>query len=138
MKAGRRYPVSTIIGLALISSGHWAASALGDGGTLRVWKQIGSREIAVFTEPSPFVTGPVDISVLLLDRETGEPDRRARVVVEVAPEGQPDRAARSVDGALVDLRHLGRRRHDRDARLIEPPRFGDRQGVRRRDAGSPL
>ena len=38
--------------------------------------------------------------------------------------------------ALVDLRNLGRRRHDGDARLVEPPRFGDRQGVRRRDTGA--
>jgi hypothetical protein len=119
MKARSRSLVFRIVALALISSAQWAATAFGDGGTLRAWKQLGSREIAVFTEPSPFVTGPVDISVLLLDRETGEPDRRARVVVEVSPEGRPDRVVRHVAteqaatnklfrAAVFELRDAGR------------------------------
>ena len=40
------------------------------------------------------------------------------------------------DTARVEyLRHLGRRRHDGDARFVEPPRLGDRQRMRRRHAG---
>ena len=50
-------------------------------------------------------------------------------------DAQGNRPTRSVDAALVDLRDLGGRRHDGDARLVLPPRFGDRQRVRRRDAG---
>jgi hypothetical protein len=96
MRSGRRYPVSRMIGLAPIFWGFWVATAHGDGGTLRAWKQHGDYEIAVFTDASSVVTGPVDISVLLLDRATGEPDRDARVLVEVAPEGRPAQATRRV------------------------------------------
>jgi hypothetical protein len=96
MKAGRRYPVSIMIGLALISSGFWPATAHGDGGTLRAWKRHGDYEIAVFTDTSSVVTGPVDISVLLLDRDTGEPSRDARVLIEISPEGRPAGTTRRV------------------------------------------
>jgi hypothetical protein len=119
MKAGRSYPVSGMIGLALIFSGFWAATALGDGGTLRAWKRHGDHEIAVFTDTSPVVTGPVDISVLLLDRNTGEPDREARVLVEVSPEGRPEKTTRRIAteqaatnklfrSAVFELRDTGR------------------------------
>jgi hypothetical protein len=96
MKLGRRFLVPSMIGLTLITSGAWAATARGDGGTLRAWKQQGDLEIAVFTDPSPVVAGPVDISILLLDRNSGEPDGKARVTVEVLPGGRPDRAVRRV------------------------------------------
>jgi hypothetical protein len=94
MRPGRRSPVPAMIGLTLIASGPWAATARGDGGTLRAWKQHGDYEIAIFTDPSPVVVGPVDVSVLLIDRKTGEPDGKARLTVEVFPEGRPDRAVR--------------------------------------------
>jgi hypothetical protein len=93
-KLGRRSLVPSMIGLTLIASGSWAATARGDGGTLRAWKQHGDYEIAVFTDPSPVVAGPVDLSVLLLDRHTGEPVGKARITVAVAPEGMPDRTLR--------------------------------------------
>jgi hypothetical protein len=94
MKARRRFPFTILSGLTLIATGSWTATARGDGGTLRVWKQQGNYEVAVFTEPSSVVTGLVDISVLLLDRNTGEPDKKARIVVEVSPEGSPNRTMR--------------------------------------------
>jgi hypothetical protein len=73
------------IALALLAQG---AVARGDGGTLREWKRRGSHEIAVFTDPTPIMVGPVDISILLLDPATGEPAPDARVTVEVAPVGR--------------------------------------------------
>jgi hypothetical protein len=108
-----------MFGLALISSGLWAATAHGDGGTLRAWKLHGDHEIAIFTDASPIVIGPVDISVLLLDRHTGEPIREARVLVEVSPEGRPAEAMRQVAteraatnklfrAAVFELRDTGR------------------------------
>ncbi len=80
-------PVAIIV--ALLSAG-WPAAARGDGGTLREWRRLDNYEIAVFTDPTPCVTGPVDISVLLLDPATGEPIPEARVAVEVIPVGQSD------------------------------------------------
>ena len=94
MKPGRRNLVPALIGLTLIASASWAATARGDGGTLRAWRQHGDYEIAVFTDPSPVVAGPVDISVLLLDRSTGEPDGEARVTVEISPVGRTDSSVR--------------------------------------------
>jgi YtkA-like len=56
---------------------------------LRRWERQGTYEIAVFTAPNPFVAGPVDISVLVLDSTSGEPVSDAKVSVKVAPLGRP-------------------------------------------------
>jgi hypothetical protein len=76
--------------VVLLSSACWTAAARGDGGTLREWRRQGSYEIAVFSDPTPCVTGAADVSVLLLDAATGEPVPEARVTVEVVPHGRPD------------------------------------------------
>ncbi len=91
MKSGRPMP-DRDHGPGPVLGGSVGAMAQGDGGTLRAWEQHGRYDIAVFTEPNPVVTGPVDISVLLLDRETGTLDRGCPRDVEVAPEGRPDEA----------------------------------------------
>jgi hypothetical protein len=73
--------------------GHfWVAAARGDGGTLRHWERQGRYEIAVFTAPTPFVVGPVDISALILDSSSGEPVQNAKVRVKVQPLGRPSEA----------------------------------------------
>ena len=87
---------------------------------MRAWKRQGGYEVAAFTEPSPVVTGSVDISVLLLDRDTGEPIEEARIVVQVRPEGRSSevtshqatkRAATNklLQAAVFELRRPGRR-----------------------------
>jgi len=63
--------------------------ARADGGTVRLSKRQGGYRITVFTEPTPFRAGPVDISVLVQDARTGEPDAQVRVAVRVAPRGRP-------------------------------------------------
>lgn len=92
MSLVRGRTVAFMIGLALFSSGLSPATAHADGGLLRAWKQYEGYEVAVFTEPTPVVSGSVDISVLLLDRSTGEPIPETRVVVEVSPVGRPEKA----------------------------------------------
>jgi hypothetical protein len=73
--------------------GHsWVAAARGDGGTLRHWERQGRYEIAVFTAPNPFVVGPVDISVLVLDSSSGEPIQDAKVSVKVESLSRPGEA----------------------------------------------
>jgi hypothetical protein len=107
-----------MVGLALFSTAFRPGTCRGDGGTLRAWGQQGRYDIAVFTEPSPLVTGPVDISVLLLDRCTGEPVADARIAVDFFPAGRPDLATRHpatkqaavnkvFHAALFELRHAG-------------------------------
>lgn len=82
------------IGLTLVwLLGHgWPAPARGDGGTLRLWERRGTYEIAVFTAPNPFVAGPVDISVLILNSASGEPVPDAKVRVKLEPMGRPGEA----------------------------------------------
>jgi hypothetical protein len=113
-------PAVLIILSVLFSTGGRSSTALGDGGTLRVWKQQGGYEIAAFTEPSPVVTGSVDISVLVLGVDTGEPIEEARIVVEVRPEGRSSEVTshqatklaatnKLLRAAVFELRNPGRR-----------------------------
>ncbi len=84
------------LGLTLggLLADSWVVRARGDGGTLRLWERQGRYEIAVFTAPSPVVSGPVDISVLVLDSASGEPVPDANVSIEVAPMARPGEALR--------------------------------------------
>ena len=75
----------------------WAlgsAVARGDGGTVRLSQRHGRYQITVFTAPTPFRAGPVDVSVLVQDAATGEPVPQVDVTVAAAPEGQPLQARR--------------------------------------------
>jgi hypothetical protein len=112
--------VPAVLILLISLTGVCSSTALGDGGTLRAWKKQGGYEIAAFTEPAPVVTGTVDISVLLLGCDTGEPIEEARIVVEVRPESRPSevtshqatrRAATNqlLRAAVFELRNPGRR-----------------------------
>jgi hypothetical protein len=64
-----------VIGIAAVwlSLAVASAPALGDGGTLRFSGGRGDRSITVFTAPAVLSVGPIDVSVLLLDAETGRP-----------------------------------------------------------------
>jgi transposase len=52
-----------------------------DGGSLRLSAVQGGYRISVFTAPTPFRQGAVDVSVLVQDRDTGQPMPLARVSV---------------------------------------------------------
>jgi hypothetical protein len=82
----RRHVVSLTLGWFLI--GACCTSAHGDGGTLRLLHRTEFYVIAVFTAPTPFRAGPVDISVLIQDAATGEPVPAAEVTLRVAPRGR--------------------------------------------------
>jgi hypothetical protein len=79
----RRVAVGIVVGWMLI--GACCASARGDGGTLRLSQRAGAYDVAVFTAPTPFRAGPVDISVLVHDAATKEPVPEARVTVSLKP-----------------------------------------------------
>jgi len=85
MPRGNFRTITVAFVLVLLSSASWPVTVRGDGGTLRDWQRRGPWEIAVFTDPTPFVAGTVDVSVLVLDANTGDPVPGARVTVEVAP-----------------------------------------------------
>ena len=49
------------------------ATVFADGGTVQMRKDAGDLVITVFTSPSPLSVGPVDISLLLQNRDALEP-----------------------------------------------------------------
>ena len=66
----------------------WCTLAGADGGTIRLSSQQSGYQITVFTAPTPFRAGQVDISVLVQDSLTGEPMTHTRVTVRMSKPGQ--------------------------------------------------
>ncbi len=75
--------IQPILMLALLTSLvlHLSSLARADGGAVRLRQRAGGYQIAVFTSPTPFRAGPVDVSVLVQDAATGECMPEARVTV---------------------------------------------------------
>ena len=73
-----------ILTLLLLSSLilHPSSLARADGGAVRLREQAGAYQITVFTSPTPFRAGPVDVSVLVQDA-AGECVPEARVTVRL-------------------------------------------------------
>jgi hypothetical protein len=68
-----------VLPLAVLCVAFFPATVVADGGSVRAYEQVGNYTIAVFTSPTPFRAGPVDISVLVQDAATGEALPAARV-----------------------------------------------------------
>src|SRR5215470_12733522 len=66
---------------------HPSSLARADGGAVRLRQRAGGYQIAVFTSPTPFRAGPVDVSVLVQDAATGECVPVARVTVSLKATG---------------------------------------------------
>ena len=56
-----------------------------DGGTVRFAGQVGAYRVTVFIAPTPLRAGPVDISVLVQDPDTGGPLQGIRILVRLTP-----------------------------------------------------
>jgi hypothetical protein len=88
-----------------------ASAALADGGRLRTYADAGDFRVAIFTSPEPLTAGPVDVSVLVQDRATGDTILDAKVVIELSGPGGLDLSApagrharnRLFYGAVVNL-----------------------------------
>lgn len=89
-----------------------------DGGAIQVSERREDLEITVFTAPNPLRVGPVDISVLVLDAQTGQPHLEVEVTVQLVPVGRPgatlsqvatSRAATNklFRSAIFDVSHSG-------------------------------
>jgi hypothetical protein len=68
--------------------GIWSAPALADGGSVRLRGKKCGYEVTVFTAPTPFRAGAVDISVLVLDASTGSPVTPGKVTVRMTKPGR--------------------------------------------------
>jgi hypothetical protein len=62
-----------VLAIGWLELGAASLPALGDGGTLRFSGRRGDRLVTVFTAPAPLCAGPIDLSVLVQDAETGRP-----------------------------------------------------------------
>jgi hypothetical protein len=70
MKLGWQPLRLALILLAVFLLPH--SNARADGGTIRLHERVGTYQITVFTSPTPFRAGVVDISVLVQDANTAE------------------------------------------------------------------
>jgi hypothetical protein len=66
----------------------WSTPALADGGSMRLTGTRGGYRITVFTAPTPFRAGAVDISALVQDASTGDPMTPAKVTVRMTKPGR--------------------------------------------------
>jgi hypothetical protein len=82
----------TILWLWVVSSFLLPPSsfASADGGAVRLRERAGNYQVTVFTSPTPFRAGPVDVSVLVQDAANGECVPDARVTVRLTARGDGD------------------------------------------------
>jgi hypothetical protein len=64
---------------------HPSSSLQADGGSVRLSEKKGGYRITVFSSPSPFRAGPVDISVLVQDAVTGQPLPQMQITLRMTP-----------------------------------------------------
>jgi hypothetical protein len=68
--------------------GIWCPLAIADGGSLRFSGEEGGYRINVFTTPTPFRAGAVDISVLVQDASTGDLMTPVKVTIRMMKPGR--------------------------------------------------
>src|SRR5262245_49790826 len=66
-----------------------APAARADGGVPRLSERAGSYRVSVFTSPTPFRAGSVDVSVLVQEADSGALVPEVQVTVSAAPRGRP-------------------------------------------------
>jgi hypothetical protein len=69
---------------------HPSSFLRADGGVVRLHQRTGGYQIAVFTSPTPFRAGPVDISVHVQDASTGECVPQTRVTLRLTARATGD------------------------------------------------
>jgi len=82
--------------------GSWCTAAYGDGGTVCLSGQEGGYRITVFTAPTPFRAGPVDISVLVQDALAEVPVSQTHVTIRLAQPGLPSLEYRATQEAATN------------------------------------
>jgi hypothetical protein len=85
-----RWIIGSILASAFVL---YPASVLrSDGGAIRLSEQRGAYRITVFTAPTPLRAGPVDISVLIQEADSGEPASDVEVTIDAERRGYPGEA----------------------------------------------
>jgi hypothetical protein len=96
----------TKIGLTLgwLLAGACDEAVRADGGTVRLSRCEGQYRISIFTAPTPFRAGPVDISVLVQNAVTGDLTPDVDVTISFTPLTQPGQSIRqaATNGAATN------------------------------------
>ena len=113
--------IQPIVMLALLSCliFHPSSLARADGGAVRLRQRAGGYQIAVFTSPTPFRAGPVDVSVLVQDAATEECVPEAQVTVCLKAPG----AGRALECPATTAAATNRLFHAAVFELPEPGRW---------------
>lgn len=109
---------SIIVTLCWLSLDSCCAVALADGGRVVLMERQGGYRISVFTSPDPLRAGPIDISVLLQDAESGKPITNGKIYLTLTPSGRRGQAIHAMatnaaatnkllSAALLDLPNSG-------------------------------
>jgi hypothetical protein len=88
--------LSIILITCWLNAYPYCAVAKADGGRVVLMERQGDRRISVFTSPDPLRAGPVDISVLLQDAETGQPITNVPMNVALTLSGRRGPTIRAV------------------------------------------
>jgi hypothetical protein len=86
--------------------GLFEEAAHGDGGIIRLSRSLGGYRVSIFTAPTPFQAGPVDISVFVQDIITSKAVPEALVTVQLTPcrgSGRPMRRTATSEAATNKL-----------------------------------
>jgi hypothetical protein len=78
----RRKTISLATLIFAVIAAIGPATVKGDGGTVRYSDRRGDRSVTVFTSPTPLRAGLVDVSILVLDANTGAPLADVPAIVE--------------------------------------------------------
>lgn len=105
LSTGRRLPIAdwrstSLLALLLVS----VSPALGDSGLVRFSGPAGSYRLTVFTSPTPFRAGAVEIGVFVQDGDSDRAIPEASVHVEMSPRqesGKSMRAAATMEDGNV-------------------------------------
>ena len=102
--------IQPIVTLALLSCliFHPSSLARADGGAVRLRQRAGGYQIAVFTSPTPFRAGPVDVSVLVQDAATEEcvPEAQVTVCLKATEDGRALECPATTAAATNRLFHV--------------------------------
>ncbi len=101
--------IQPILILALLSTLviRCSSVARADGGAVRLRQKVGGYQIAVFTSPTPFRAGPVDVSLLVQDAATEEwvPKAQVRVCLKATRTGRTLECPATTEAATNKLFH---------------------------------
>lgn len=100
----RRKFIAISLAATWIVLGYANSVAWADGGAVRFSERRGDRVVTVFTSPTPLRAGPADVSVLLLDADSGQPVLGIPIVVEARPiqGGSPEIRAPATGAAATN------------------------------------